>query len=398
MKEKLKIVVMIPTSRGFGRSIIKGIARYARYHGRWSLYMDLPDYAPKRQPKKSLDWLNEIGIDGIIARIPCPYELDDLLQTKKPIILTNVINDIETLPSIVPDCEMMAQMGVKYFINKGYKNLAFCGFADPHWCRERAEYFAQFVRQHGYKPHIFFEKSVHLANSGQLSKGWKTEENKMVRWLSELPKPVAILTSNDDMGRHIVQSCGIAGLMVPEEVAVLGGDNDQLVAELCEPQLSSIQLDAESCGYQAAEILQRIIEQKPLESLRVVVEPTHVVTRQSTDVMAIDDPDVAKALNFINNNFKKNIKVTDVARVAATSVRILQMKFKEFLDRSPYAEITRVRIEHATTLLIESNMSISQIAFVIGFEEVKYFTRLFSKTKGISPLAYRKKHVHKRPD
>ncbi len=395
MNEKLKIVVMIPTSRGFEQSIIKGIARYARHHGRWNLYMDLPDYVSKRSMKKNLDWLNDIGIDGIIARIPCSYDLDDLLQTKKPLIFTNINSDIETLPSIVPNCEMMAQMGVKYFISKGYKNLAFCGFANAYWCKERAKYFDQSVRQHGYEPHFFIEKSPNLAIGGQLSKEWKSEENKMVRWLSELPKPVAILTSNDDMGRHIVQSCSIAGLMVPEEVAVLGNDNDQLVAELCEPQLSSIQLNAESGGYRAAEILQRIIDQKPLESLRVVVEPTHVVTRQSTDIMAIDDPNMAKALNFINNNYKKNIKVTDVAKAAATSVRILQIKFKEILGRSPHAEITRVRMEHATILLIESNMSISHVAFTIGFEHVKYFTRIFTKAKGISPMTYRKKHGHK---
>lgn len=389
MKKQLKIVLLIPSSRGYERTLLSGIAKYARYHGPWIFYMELPDYGAKRAVRKKLDWLHDIGADGIVARIPYVYEVEDLIKTRIPFIFTDIQRKLTDLPCILPDCESMAKMGVEYFLEKGYTNFAFCGFANSHWCNERGNYFSEFVRRNGYHPHFFFEKS------GQLTKSWEKQETEMVDWLLQLPQPVGILTSNDDMGRHLIQSCRIAGLMVPEEVAVLGADNDILVCELSEPSLSSIAYNIESSGYQAAEILHQMIDNKPLTQLDVVVKPTHIVTRQSTDILAIEDQNLTRALNFINQNFKNHIKVTDIARAAAVSVRVLQKKFQELLGRTPHEEVTRVRMEYAVMMLIESNLPLSNIAYSIGFEEVKYFTRLFTKSKGLSPVAYRKKYGQK---
>ncbi len=391
MKNTYKVVLMVPTSRGYERTLLEGIARYAKYNGPWIFYMDLPDYLAKRPPEKKLDWLKHIGADGIIARIPYRYDIEDLIRTKLPFIFTDIGKNLEDLPSILPDCESMAGMGVKYFLEKGFKNFAFCGFRNSHWCDERAKFFGYFVQQHGHEPYFFFEKAGYLEKSGQLTDSWQKEESTMANWLLSLPKPVGILTSNDDMGRHVIQTCRIAGLMVPEQVAVLGADNDALVCELSEPSLSSIAYNFESSGYKAAEILHKMMAKAPVSELNVVVQPTHIVTRQSTDILAIDDPNLAKALNFIQNNFKLHVKISDVARASAVSIRILQSKFRDLLGRTPHEEITRLRIEHAVMLLAESNQSISSIAYIIGFEEVKYFTRLFTKAKGISPVAYRKK-------
>ena len=386
----LKIVLMIPSSRSFERALLHGIARYARYHGPWVLYMDLPDYVAKQSTGKQLDWLDDAGIDGIIARVPSPYNAEDLIRTKKPFMLINVQSDFKNLPSIAPDCKGLSKIAVEYFVGKGFKSLAFFGFDDVEWCHERSKYFEQIAAEYGIETQSFFETSGHGKDSGQFSKTWKAEENKMIEWLRQLPKPVGILTTNDDMGRHVIQTCNIAGLAVPEEAAVLGNGNDQLVCELCEPPLSSVDFNAENCGYQAAEILHQMIIGEEVSKLRVVVRSTNVVTRQSTDVTAIDDPNMAKAMNFISQNFKQNIKVTDVAHACGLSTRVLQNRFQKYLDRSPYEEITRVRIESATTMLTQSNLPISRVAYAIGYEEIKYFTRLFTKAQGMTPTAYRK--------
>jgi LacI family transcriptional regulator len=388
----LKIVVMIPSSRSWERALLHGIGRYARYHGPWTLYMDLPDYVAKQSTQKRLDWLDDAGIDGIIARVPGSYDAEDLIRTKRPFMLINVQADFKNLPSIAPDCQGLSRIAVEYFHSKGFKNLAFCGFDDNEWCHERSQYFEQIAEEYGYEATSFFEKSGFTEDSGQFSKEWKAQENKMIEWLTNLPKPVGILTTNDDLGRHVIQTCNIAGLAVPEEVAVLGEGNDELVCELCEPPLSSVDFNAENGGYQAAEILHQMIKGEQVSKLRVVVRSTRVVARQSTDVMAIDDPNMAKAMNFISQNFKKNIKVSDVARAARLSTRVLLNRFRKYLDRSPYEEITRVRIESAAAMLTESNLPISNVAYAIGYDEVKYFTRLFSKVQGMTPTAYRRKY------
>lgn len=385
MNSIFKVVLLIPSSRGYERTLLAGIAKYAKTNGPWLFYMDLPDYLAKRSTKKKLDWLNTIGADGIIARIPSIYTVEDLIQTKLPFIFTNIYRTLKDLPSILPDCEGVAAMGAEYFIGKGFRSFAFCGFKDNYWCRKRGEFFGTAVHAWGYESHYFFEKS------GQLQKAWRKEESAMTEWLLRLPKPIGILTSNDDLGRHVIQACRIAKLMVPEEVAVLGADNDSLVCELSEPSLSSIAYNIESSGYKAAEILDKMMKKEPVSELNVIIKPTHVATRQSTDVLAIDDPAIAKALNFIQQNFKEPIRVTDVARASAVSIRILQNKFRDLLGRTPHEEITRVKMEHAAKTLTETNKTISNIAYSLGFEEVKYFTRLFSRAKGISPMAYRKK-------
>lgn len=384
MKKILKIVLLIPASRGFERTLLSGIAKYAKCNGPWVFYMDLPDYLMERPIKKKLDWLKDIGADGIIARIPSSYTVEDLIQSKLPFIFTSIHKSLNDLPCILPDCEGMATMGAEYFLAKGFKNFAFCGFENNHWCSERGRFFGDVLRRQGLESHYFYEKS------GQLQKTWQKEEGTMTEWLLSLPKPIGILTSNDDMGRHVLQACRIAGLMVPEEAAVLGADNDSLVCELSEPSLSSIAYNFEGSGYKAAELLHKMIKNEPLSEMNIVVKPTHIVTRQSTDILAINDASLAKALNFIQKNFKEPIKVTDVARASAVSIRILQNKFRVLLGRTPHDEITRVRIEHAAMMLTETTQSISTIAYALGFDEVKYFTRLFSKAKGTSPVAYRK--------
>ncbi len=388
----LKIVVMIPTSRSWERALLHGIGRYARYHGPWTLYMDLPDYVAKQSTKKQLDWLDDAGIDGIIARVPGSYDAEDLIRTKRPFMLINVQADFKNLPSIVPDCQGLCRIAVEYFHAKGFKNLAFCGFQDNEWCHERSMYFKQIAAEFGLEAQSFYETSGHTKDSGQFSKGWKAEEDKMIEWLRELPKPVGILTTNDDMGRHVIQTCNIAGIAVPEEVAVLGHGNDELVCELCEPPLSSVDFNAESGGYQAAKILHQMIIGEQVSKLRVVVNATNVVARQSTDVTAIDDPNMARAMNFISQNFKQNIKVTDVAHASGLSTRVLLNKFRKHLNRSPYEEICRVRIEAAAEILTKSNLPISNVAYAIGYDEVKYFTRMFSKVQSMTPTDYRKKY------
>jgi LacI family transcriptional regulator len=388
----LKIVVMIPTSRSWERQLLHGIGRYARYHGPWTLYMDLPDYVAQQSTSKQLDWLDDAGIDGIIARVPGSYDIDDLIHTKKPFMLINIQRDLKNLPSIAPDCEGVSRIAVEYFHGKGFKNLAFCGFDDSQWCHERSKHFLQIAGEYGIEAQSFYETSGHTEDSGQFSKEWKAEENKMIDWLRQLPKPVGILTTNDDMGRHVIQTCNIAGIAVPEEAAVLGHGNDKLVCELCEPPLSSVDFNAESGGYQAAEILHQMITGEQVSKLRVVVKATHVVARQSTDIMAIDDPNMARAMNFISQNYKQNIKVTDVAHACGLSTRVLLNRFRKHLDRSPYEEICRVRCAAAAEILTGSNLPISSVAYAIGYDEIKYFTRTFSKVQGMTPTAYRKKY------
>ena len=214
----------------------------------------------------------------------------------------------------------------------------------------------------------------------------------MVDWLKSLPKPVGLMACNDYRGRQVIEACKTAGILVPEEVAVLGVDNDEVICNLANPPLSSIQLNVRRAGYEAAELLDKLMSDKEVTSQKIDVLPTHVITRQSTDIMAISDREVASALRFIRKHSREPIQVSDVARAVALTSRSLQRKFRSVLNRSVHNEISYARMERISQLLIETHLPISLIASEFGFSDVAHMARSFRKIKGTTPLAFRKKY------
>jgi LacI family transcriptional regulator len=374
-----RIILLLETSRAFGRQLIIGIARYSRLNGPWSFYKEPIDL------KSSIPHLTKWKADGIIMRDSLITK--ELLKLKIPTILA--IHDSsypKNLPVIETDSISIARMASKHLIEKGFKNFAFCGFDNYDWSKKRQLYFKRYNSEAGFKTYNYFPPQKNKKNS------WESEQQHMCKWVRDLPKPIGIFACNDDRGQHILEVCKLINLNVPGDVAVIGVDNDPMVCEIEDPPLTSIALNVEYAGFEAAKLLDRLIDKKRTAAKKIVVSPSHIVQRQSTDILAVDDNEVAMAIRYIRNNAKNKILIKDVVETTNLSRRTLERRFRKTVHRSIYNEIQQVRVELISKLLIETNLPISQITSLFNFTDVEHISRYFKKGKGIGLREFRKIH------
>jgi len=374
-----RIILLLETSRAFGRQLIIGIARYSRLNGPWSFYKEPIDL------KSSVPHLTTWKPDGIIMRDSLITK--ELLKLRIPTILAIHNSSYpKNLPVIKTDSSSIAKMASEHLIEKGLKNFAFCGFNNYDWSKERRFYFNRFISEAGYKTHNYILPKRIKKND------WENEQQHVSNWIKTLPKPVGIFACNDDRGQHILEVCKLIDLKVPEDVAVVGVDNDPMICEIGDPPLTSIALNVESAGYEAAKLLDGLIEKKKISKRQILVSPSHIVQRQSSNILAVDNAEVALAIRYIRNNAKNKILVKDVVKTTGISRRALERRFRKTIHRSIYDEIKLVRIEWISKLLIESDLSISKITSLFNFTDVEHISRYFKKEKGIGLREFRKLH------
>ena len=386
-----RIVLLVEHSRAFGRGILYGIAKYSRLHGPWVFYRHPPYYMGLWRAGKTLSWLKKIvhkfDADGVIMLAVGNTEA--VLELDLPVIVLDVNEPIPALANITGSNIQIGKIAAEYMLNHGFRYFAYCGFDDMLWSRQRGEGFCDRVKEAG------FETSLYVQPKSKSNRSWEKEQSFVVEWLRLLPKPVALMVCNDDRGQYVMEACKIAGLHVPEELAIIGVDNDELICDLTDPPLSSVSLDTERAGYEAAELMEKLIAGEKMTGKLITAGPTHIVTRESTDVLAIEDHEVAEAVRFIRQNAKRSFQVNDVAQAAALSRRVLEKRFRAILNRSVHQEIRRVRINLLTELLTQTDMSIVEIAAEMSFPGPEHIARYFRKVKGVSLKDYRKKYIRK---
>lgn len=376
-----QIVLMIEPLGEYVQGILRGIVKYANARGPWNFYRAPGKHEgilPQLEPEKA---------DGIIARIPKTKRYIRKLPPNVPVIIIGYREIVPQLPQLLGDSQTIAKMAADYFLNKGFTNFAFCGFDEMHWSRERARAFQFFVESGRHN----FTLYKNLKSSKR--KQWSLEQQDLAKWLRGLPKPVGILACNDDRGQHIINACKLARIRVPDEVAVLGVDNDQFVCNLTWPPISSIALSTEKAGFEAAQLLSKMMKRNQVIPKSINVYPTHVVTRPSTDIVAVQDSDVSGSIAYIQSHAHREISVEDVADAIAVSRRTLERKFRKYLNnRSIYDEIKRTRVNRLIAMLLETDLSITQIGLALGFKDLTHISRQLKDETGMSPLAYRKKY------
>ncbi len=387
MADIRKVILLIDTARAYGRGLLRGIAKYSDLHGPWIFYWMAPFYRELGGQQVKLSRLKKLDADGIIMREQ--KKTEEILAMGLPAVVSPYSRQFSGLPNVIPDDGAIAKMAAEHLLNLGLRYFAYCGFEDMFAIRKRGEVFCKTVAARGLKTHVYREPK------SRAKRQWEIEQNIMAEWLKSLRTPTGIMACNDDRGRQVIEACKIAGLHVPEEVAVIGVDNDDLVCSLSHPPLSSIVLNFERSGYEAAELLDKLMAGKKPDNQTIVIQPTHIITRQSTDVLAIEDNEVARAVRFIRQHAKDAIPVDDVVRVAAVSRRGLERRFRRVLNRSVLDEIRRVHIELVTRMLIETNLSVTQIALALGYTSVAHIGRYFRREKGMSLLEYRKRFGQK---
>ena len=374
-----RVILEIESSRASGRSLLRGIADYARHRGPWSFYWE-PGGLEKSWPR-----LKTLNADGIILRDV--ERVQEVIACGVPaVVIGHSKKEVTGLVNVISDSAAIGQMAAEHLLHVQLRQFAFCGFDDKPWSRLRGQSFSARIREAGYGTHFYRLPRFRVAVS------WHSERLYMAEWLKSLPKPIGVMACNDDRGQNVIEASKVAGLRVPDEVAIIGADNDELVCELSDPPMSSVAINFERAGYESAQVLDRLMRGQAAANNTILVPAMHVSTRQSTDLLLVSDPQLAKALRFIREHARQAVGVAAVAAAAGLSRRVLEKRFRTLLARSVLSELRRVRIEQICRLLVETNQPISQIALALGYENVEHIARYFRRERKMTPLAFRKQY------
>ena len=382
-----KIILLSDFAEEYGKNLLRGIARYSKDHGPWTFCRMPGHYRETIGIDGILAWAKEWKADGIIGQFYNNEEVWKFRQANIPVIAQDFKERFDDIPNITGAYRETGRLGAEYFLKKGFKNFAFYGFRNIVWSRERAEGFTERVREAGYDVHHYERTDSRAMDL------WHYKPSALTRWLKSLPKPVALMTCDDNLGNHITEASRQIKIKIPEEIAVLGVDNDEMLCELSDPPLSSIGLDTEKKGYEAARLMHQMIEKKSDKYDDIVVQPTQVTTRVSTDIFASADKYIVDALKYIHDNLDKNLKVNQVLKEVPMSRRSLEKRFVLTTGYPVYEYIYNQRIEKFTQKLLETDMTIFEIALDLGLNDSKNIARQFKQIKGLTPVAYRKKFL-----
>jgi LacI family transcriptional regulator len=374
--ETRHVALIVETSNAYARGLLVGIRNYLVTHPEWSIYL-----GEHSRHETDLSWLDNWRGHGVIARIENQETADRVRQLGLPAVDLSAARLVPELPCVETDDDLIAQWAVEHFAARGLRHFAYCGDSQYSWSQKRGTRFAARVQELGLDSHEF-----HIEPSGKLA----DDRWAMAEWLGSLPKPVGILACYDIAGQEVLEACKIAGLAVPDSVAVLGVDNDELICNLTSPPLSSIQSDATQTGFLAASLLDEMMSGQDVPAQLISIEPLRVVTRQSSDILSVSDPLVARALRIIRDHADEGIPVSTVEHQVGLSRRSLDYRFLQVLGRTVHEEILRVRMERLADLLIRTDWTLSQLAERQGFSHSEYMGVAFKKFTGKSPGEYRR--------
>jgi LacI family transcriptional regulator len=378
-----RVALIVETSKVYGREILLGISRYLSLHGPWSIFAQ-----ERGQDDADPPWLAKWKGDGIITR-----SLDFALCRRArrrgiPVVSVRHLFDKPDFPTVFPDQRLIGERIANHFISRGFRHFGYLGVAgSKQWERRRHAAFTKAVEAAGgtcaeYQP-------TYLSGAEQ---NWEKEQAVMVAWLEQLPKPVGIMTAHDTLGVQVLDACRRAGIQVPDDVAVVSVDNDPVLCELASPPLSSLDQNAQKLGFEAAALLDRMMRGEKVPPTNHFFEPGEVVTRQSSDVIAVKDANVGKAVRFIRENACREIDGRAIARGAGQSRRALEKKFRAATGRTPMEEVHEIRLRRIKQLLTETDYILPTIAEQSGFAYHEYMSRFFKKHTGMTPGEYRRKY------
>ena len=380
MKKLPQVVLLLESSRGAGRALLRGFVNYARHHGPWALNWE-PGGLNEIWPR-----LSRLDAQGVFLRDG--KHIRKVLALGIPtVVVGHRIEDFPDVAHVVTDSETAGRLAAEHLMGCGFKHFAFCGPNHIRWSVARRQSFQRHLKPSGENIHFFDAPAEGRESS------WKIEHAVMGRWLKSLPRPVGIMACNDDVAHHLVEACKSARLHVPDQVGIIGVDNDELVCELSSPAISSVEINFERAGYESARVLDAWMRRgKNARPARITAPATHVVARLSTDILAVGDAPLLKALRFIRDHARKNLGVADVVRASGLSRRALENRFRLELGRSILQEIRRIRVGLIAQMLMKTDQPVSDIAGALGYDNVQHIARYFRKEKHMSLVAFRKRH------
>lgn len=379
LKHVPRVAVLVDTSTDWSRHVISGIIQYVRTHDFWHLFVE------PRGVEEELVLPRGWQGDGVIARIGNKFMARSLHGRHLPVVNVSAIQVLGApeFPRVNTDVADTAQIAADYFLERGFRNFAYLSLRGLEYAARQQHAFVAAIKKAGCQCTLHGIKT----HAGAQTPDWNIRIDALGNWLQSLPKPVAILTWSG--GREVIHACHSVGLRVPEEVALLSGSDDFLF-EASRVPISAVQPAAERIGKEAAALLHRLMQGGRPPSRAILIPPLRVITRQSTDTMAVSDPALVKALSYIRENAANPIRVTDIAKHAGVSRRLLEQRFITKLGRTPAAQIRRTHLDRARTMLAETDLSVDKVAEASGFGSPEYMTFYFRRELKITPLKFRR--------
>lgn len=376
------VALLLETSNAYSRGLLDGIIGFVQQHRGWSVY--LPEQERGADPP---EWLRRWKGDGIIARIETHEIARAVTATKLPVVDLSAGRFIENIPWLETDDRRIAAQAAEHLLERGFRNLAFCGDPGFNWSTLREQSFEACVRDVGAT--YFCHHSIARTDSGY---SWNRDRRGLIQWLKKLPRPVGIMACYDIKAQQLLAICRDEDIAVPDEVAVIGVDNDRRLCELCDPPLSSVMPNSWKTGYEAASLLDRMMRGETVSTEGRLVPPLGVKTRHSTDVLAINDADIVAAIRIIREQACNGLTVQQLMKQVPMSRRIFERRFQQLLGRTPHAEILRMRIDRCRQLLAETDLPLTEIARAAGFPHAEYLSVSFKRETGQTPRAFRTSH------
>ncbi len=379
----IKILILIDSSTGFSRRFLTGLINYTKENGSWNFYR-LPAYYKTLYGEIGIvEQIKEWKIDAVIAQWEYE-EIDFLSKLNIPVFLQSYKESTGNFSKISGDFIGAGVMAARFFAKRRYKNFAYYGNKLFFWSRARAEGYRREVEKLGGN-YYYFESEI--LDDMQ----WSRCHIELNDWLLSLPKPIAMFTSDDNLALQVSEMCKVNGIDIPNELSLLGVDNDELICNLSYPSISSIVTDDEKGGYLTGKRLHMSILNKDNTPFNIIIEPIRIELRNSTEKYNISNKYITDVINYIEKNIVSNISIDDLTKIVPLSRRNLEMKFKEVMGTSIYQFILNMKVDYISNELLTTEKCLMDIAIEAGFNDVRNAYRIFKKNTGYTPMNYRKK-------
>jgi LacI family transcriptional regulator len=385
MSEPPRVGLLVLSSLDYGRGLLRGIASYVQTHGPWTIFHRV-GLAPERLSPQLRKWRPQ----GVIGQFRNRAILRQVERLGVPAVDLLGRYRSASIPRFQIDHAAVTKIVADLFFELGYRHFAFCGFKGIHYSERRLRVFVDLVRARGCSTDVLLGILPGDASGPfDIESAAQFDVEAIGTWLRSLPKPLAVMAATDMRGVQVLVACRLAGLKVPEEVAVVGVGNDEVLCNLADPPLTSVALRGDQMGYQAAAMLDQMMRGRKPPVHESLIAPLGVIARKSTQLAAVADPQVNEVLCYLREHFKEGVSIAEAARRVGISSSTLRRRFNEAVRRSPRDELIRIQLQYVEELLRDTDLSLSRIAAMAGFNYPECMMKLFRRKTGVTPSQFR---------
>lgn len=386
----IRIIFLTDFTETYSHSLLLGVQKYTKEHPTesWVICRMPPSYKQQHGIEGVVQWALNWKANAIIGRFEQNDNIELLLQHGIAVIAQDFKRRFSSIPNITGDYIATGEMAARFFLQRGFKHFAFLGYKNIVWSDERFYGYRHELAKQGLKNDIF------IYDNQKLDSFWFDDLQQLSSWIKHLPPHTALFCCDDNQANNAIEVCKLSGVKIPQDVAILGVDNDKMIADLSDPKLSTIRLDIEKGGYETAQFIAKTIKNKELirSNHNIYIKPISVISNASSDIFATKDKYILQVLDFIKHNINRSINVKDILSQVPLSRRLLEMRFKEATGTSVYHYIIECRIDHFASLLETTNLAICDIIAQLGINNYGSFSQLFKAKKSCTPHCYRNRN------